>query len=88
MRLLDLATVCLVASTVAFATYGIDKAAAVRGCRRIPESFLHLLGVAGGWPGALAGRHVFRHKTRKVSFRIVTWLGAALNISLVLWLAE
>jgi uncharacterized membrane protein YsdA (DUF1294 family) len=53
---------------VAFAAFGIDKARARRGERRIPESRLLLLALAGGTPGAYAGRRAFRHKTRKQPF--------------------
>lgn len=63
-----------------FAAYGIDKAAAMRGKRRIPESVLHLLGLSGGWPAALVARRIFRHKTKKRAFIIVFWLVAAANL--------
>lgn len=53
---------------VAFAAFGIDKARARGGRRRIAESTLLLLALAGGSPGAYAGRRVFRHKTRKQPF--------------------
>ena len=82
MRFPELAAIYLVASALAFLAYGIDKAAAQTGAWRIPESFLHLLGLAGGWQGALLARHLFRHKTRKTSFRIGFWLAAALNVVL------
>lgn len=60
-----------VASVVAFAAYGLDKRRARRGGRRIPEATLHGLEAVGGWPGALLGGRVFRHKTVKGGFRVV-----------------
>src|SRR3712207_7977971 len=47
------------------AAYGIDKRAAQRGKRRIPENALHQLAFFGGWPGALVAMPIFRHKRRK-----------------------
>jgi uncharacterized membrane protein YsdA (DUF1294 family) len=81
----DLTTVYLVSSSFAFVAYGIDKAAAIGGVRRIPEAFLHLLGFAGGWPGALVAQQVFRHKSCKASFQAAFWAVAALNSALALW---
>ena len=81
----DLTTVYLVSSAIAFVAYGIDKAAAIGGVRRIPEAFLHLLGCAGGWPGALVAQRVFHHKSRKASFQAAFWIIAVLNTALALW---
>ncbi|QDT15902.1 DUF1294 domain-containing protein [Alienimonas californiensis] len=64
---------------VAFVLHGWDKWRATRNGRRVPELVLHLFELLGGWPGALLGRHLFRHKTAKVSYRIVFWLCAAAN---------
>jgi len=86
MDRLSLATMYLAASSLAFAAYGIDKAAAFGGVWRIPEAFLHLLGFVGGWPGALIAQRVFRHKSRKVSFQVAFWIVAALNSAAALWL--
>ena len=58
-------------SVIAFLFYGYDKRQAVRNRPRIPEVVLHLLALLGGTPGALLGQLVFRHKTKKLSFRIV-----------------
>ncbi|WP_254275049.1 DUF1294 domain-containing protein [Halomonas sp. 3H] len=77
----------LPASLVAVLLYGIDKAAARRDRRRIRESTLHLVALAGGWPGALLARRAFRHKTRKQPFGAVLWGCMALNVTLVAWLA-
>jgi len=51
--------------------YGYDKRQAIAGGMRIPEATLHLASLVGGSPGALAGQLLFRHKTRKRSFRVV-----------------
>ncbi|WP_288132082.1 DUF1294 domain-containing protein [Microbulbifer sp.] len=74
-----------VISLLTFAIYYLDKSAARRGGRRTPESTLHLLSLAGGWPGALIARHQFRHKTRKQPFRLVFWLTVMGNIALLAW---
>ena len=68
------------ASIVAFAAYGIDKAAARRQANRISEQTLLILGLVGGWPGALVAQQVFRHKTRKRSFRRTFWGTVGVNI--------
>ncbi|WP_342000069.1 DUF1294 domain-containing protein [Microbacterium sp. LWH7-1.2] len=68
------------ASIVAFAAYGIDKSAAQRQANRISEQTLLILGLVGGWPGALVAQQVFRHKTRKRSFRRAFWGTVGVNI--------
>lgn len=73
-------------SIVTFVAYGLDKSAAEGRRWRTPESTLHLLSLAGGWPGALAGQHVFRHKTRKQPFRTIFWLTVIANTAVVAWL--
>lgn len=68
-------------SIVAFAVYGIDKAAARGGRQRISEQMLLVLGVFGGWPGALFAQQLFRHKTRKRSFRRAFWATVVVNVA-------
>ena len=65
------------ASLVAFAAFGIDKRAALKGKRRIPEARLHLMELIGGWPGAVLGAFVFRHKIRKPRYLLVLMLSIA-----------
>ena len=75
----------LVLSAASFAVYGWDKAAARRGGRRTPELTLHLLALAGGWPGALLAQSVFRHKTKKQPFRSIFWCTVVVNCAALAW---
>ncbi len=73
------AGVYLVASVIAFLAYASDKSAARRQARRTPESTLHLLALAGGWPGALLAQQFLRHKSIKSDFRSAFWTTVILN---------
>ncbi len=73
----------LVPSCIAFAAIGCDKAAAHEQRRRIPENRLHLLSLAGGWPGAMLAHRWFRHKTQKRSFQWTFRLMIVANCMLV-----
>ncbi|WP_243077285.1 DUF1294 domain-containing protein [Microbacterium sp. SS28] len=70
-------------SLVAFAAYGLDKRAARRSAPRTSERTLLTLGLLGGWPGALVAQQVFRHKTRKRTFRRAFWGTVVLNVLLL-----
>ena len=75
-------------SVVALGFYLHDKGAAARGEQRVPENTLHLLSLLGGWPGALIGQGLFRHKTSKQSFQFVFWLTVVLNIGAIVLIAS
>ncbi|KAF2281204.1 DUF1294-domain-containing protein [Westerdykella ornata] len=70
--LLPLIYTCLI-SGVTFLFYGYDKMQARNLEWRVKETTLHMLELAGGWPGALVGQHYFQHKTRKTGFMVVFW---------------
>lgn len=74
------------ASAASFVALGIDKRAATHGRRRIPERVLHGLELAGGWPGALLGMTVWKHKRRKTEYKLVTALVVLLHLTLWAWL--
>ena len=67
------------ASLVAIVGYAIDKRAAGTGGWRVPESSLLVIGLIGGWPGAIIAQQFFRHKTKKAIFRSVFWLTVLAN---------
>lgn len=68
------------ASATCFLVYAIDKSAATAGRWRTPESTLLLLGLVGGWPGAIVAQQLLRHKTSKASFRAAFWGTVVLNV--------
>jgi uncharacterized membrane protein YsdA (DUF1294 family)/cold shock CspA family protein len=70
----------LAASLVCFLVYAIDKSAATAGRWRVAESTLLLLGVVGGWPGAIIAQQTLRHKTKKASFRCAFWATVIINV--------
>ena len=74
----------LVASLITFAVYALDKRAAAGGRWRTKESTLHLLAVAGGWPGALIAQRLLRHKTQKQPFRAIFLGSIAVNCGVLL----
>jgi uncharacterized membrane protein YsdA (DUF1294 family) len=79
-------TLYLVTSVVAFFAYAFDKAAALRNQWRTQESTLHLFALLGGWPGALAGQRLLRHKSAKASFQATFWVTIVLNCGALGWL--
>jgi uncharacterized membrane protein YsdA (DUF1294 family) len=53
--------------------YGLDKHRAINNGWRIRERTLHTCELFCGWPGALAGQALFRHKRQKLRFMLVVW---------------
>jgi uncharacterized membrane protein YsdA (DUF1294 family)/cold shock CspA family protein len=76
----------IVVSLLTFIVYALDKSAAKNGAWRTQESTLHLLSIAGGWPGALIAQKKLRHKSKKQSFRSVFWVTVLLNCGAFAWL--
>ena len=76
-----------VASILAFFTYLMDKSAAQNNQWRVKESTLHLLGLVGGWPGALLAQKTLRHKSKKMGFQMVFWATVMINCSVLGWLS-
>ncbi|MDE3271435.1 DUF1294 domain-containing protein [Pseudoalteromonas sp. G4] len=72
-------------SVFAFVVYGIDKFKAKRDKARVPESTLHIYSVLGGWPGAVLGQHVFRHKTVKQPFKKHLYISIVMNMLCLLF---
>jgi uncharacterized membrane protein YsdA (DUF1294 family) len=82
--LIALLILCL--SLVSYFYYAKDKNAALIGVWRVPEKTLQLLSLSGGWPGAFFAQQRLRHKTKKVSFRLVFWFAVLANVGGLVWL--
>ncbi|MBO9575267.1 MAG: DUF1294 domain-containing protein [Sphingobium sp.] len=67
----------LLANLCALIAFGYDKARARAGKRRVRERDLLLFALLGGSAGAIAGRWLFRHKTRKLGFSVALLIVAA-----------
>ena len=63
-----------------------DKSRATRNAWRIPEATLMGVALAGGSVGAIAGMHLFRHKTRHPKFALGLPLILIVQIAVVLLL--
>lgn len=82
-----IAPLSLALNLLTFVVHALDKRAARGAQRRTPENTLHLLALAGGWPGAWLAQRRFRHKTQKLPFRLVFGLTVLLHgAALALWL--
>ena len=78
----------LVLNIATFFSYALDKTAAAQGRWRTPESTLHALAAAGGWPAAWLAQRAPRHKSRKREFLAVYVLTVGLHLGalgLLLW---
>ncbi|MEI7369991.1 DUF1294 domain-containing protein [Pectobacterium sp. 1950-15] len=73
----------LLANILTLVIYGVDKMAARKAWRRVPESTLLVFGIVGGWVGAMAGQQLFRHKTQKQPFKTYFIVSIILSISVM-----
>lgn len=68
------------ASVVCFIVYAVDKSAAAADRWRVSENTLLVLGLIGGWPGAIVAQQILRHKSNKATFRTQFWATVIANV--------
>lgn len=68
--ILYIAVLYIVLNGISFLLFGMDKGKAVKGRYRISEQTLLISGLFGPF-GAAAGMEIFRHKTRKLKFKLI-----------------
>lgn len=87
--LIVVAGLYLVMSLITLGFFWHDKRAARLGNWRTPEKTLLSLALCGGWPGAMLGMKLFRHKTKTPKFTLGIPTIAVLHgiaLGLVVWL--
>ena len=70
----------LIWNIAVFLIYGMDKFFAIKKWGRIPENVLITSSIFMGGIGAFFGMHLFRHKTRKLKFKIVVPIGLIISV--------
>ncbi len=76
----------LAINLMAFTGFYMDKRASRYSTWRIPEASLLVLTFLGGTLGAILARNIFRHKTKKTSFRAKFFFVVAAQIFVVIYL--
>lgn len=64
----------IIINLISFIIYGVDKFLSIKHYYRISEFILLSFGFVGGVVGSVLGMICFRHKTKKVKFKIYLFL--------------
>ena len=83
-----LVTYYLVINIITFGVWGFDKFRSKFNQWRIAEKSLYGFIIFGGGLGALAGMVVFRHKTRKPLFKILSIVSLLVHVILFFYLIK
>lgn len=68
---------------ISFILMFIDKRKAIKHKIRIPENTLLLTSIIGGSIGLILGMHLFKHKTRKLKFKIIPILSLVCHLFII-----
>lgn len=72
---------------IALILYGIDKLKAIKNLYRLSEKTLLLASLLGPF-GAFFGMLVFRHKIRKIHFKLLLVIFVIIHIGIYLWISN
>ena len=82
-----LVAAALGANLFSFLAYAIGTQAASVKRRHMPETFLHLLSLLGGWPAAGLAQAIVRYRSRNPSFATLYWCTVTLHLAVLMgWL--
>lgn len=75
----------IIVNYIAFSLYHLDKERAIKGKQRISEKNLLTIVAFGGTLGAYIGMQKYRHKTKKLSFKL--WFYGILILQILFFFA-
>lgn len=70
----------IVINAISFVFVAIDKGLSKSNAQRVSEKRIFQLYLLGGWPAGIVSQKMFRHKTKKTSFRSTARLMIILNV--------
>ena len=75
----------VIINIISFSFSALDKLKARKNKWRIKENTLHLFSFLGGVYGSLLSMKFFRHKTKKLKFKIITVLALIMHTLLIIY---
>lgn len=70
---------------ISFVSYAFDKRQARCKGARLPEAWLLLGDMLGGWPGGFVAQQLLRHKNAKASYQFAFWIIVAVHQAAAGW---
>lgn len=78
----------ILVNIVEYALFGLDKKRAIRRKWRVPEALLLFVAFMGGSLGGILAMVTFRHKTKKLKFKLGMPLLLILNLAAAYYIQE
>ena len=70
----------IIINVLEFILMGIDKLLSIKKLYRIPEIVLLIVPFIGGSIGGILGMYIFKHKTKKIKFKLLFIMSLIVNI--------
>ena len=70
----------IIINILEFILMGIDKLLSIKKLYRIPEIVLLIVPFIGGSIGGILGMYIFKHKTKKIKFKLLFIMSLIVNI--------
>ena len=74
----------IIINVIEFILMGLDKFLSIKKMYRIPEIVLLIIPFLGGSIGGILGMIIFKHKTKKIKFKLLFTISLIVNILYIL----